>query len=128
MSKPTKSDIKEFVYSCSETGSNNYNDFLKHITEIIESDCRAFIVDGEVFWNSYLTYKRYKPYLQQINEDIVRSHLIKNAHSLFSKINRSKNNVEIEISMFPYESSYTILVTYDALNQTYKISVPNEFC
>ena len=124
----TESDIKEFVYSCSEIGSNNYNDFLKHITEIIESDCRTFIVDGEVFWNSYLTYKRYKPYLQQINEDIVRSHLIKNAHSLFSKINRSKNNVEIEISMFPYESSYTILVTYDALNQTYKISVPNEFC
>ena len=128
MSKPTKSDIKEFVYSCSEIGSNNYNDFLKHITEIIESDCRTFIVDGEVFWNSYLTYKRYKPYLQQINEDIVRSHLIKNAHSLFSKINRSKNNVEIEISMFPYESSYTILVTYDALNQTYKISVPKECC
>ena len=124
----TESDIKEFVYSCSEIGSNNYNDFLKHITEIIESDCRTFIVDGEVFWNSYLTYKRYKPYLQQINEDIVRSNLIKNAHSLFSKINRSKNNVEIEISMFPYESSYTILVTYDALNQTYKISVPNEFC
>ena len=124
----TESDIKEFVYSCSEIGSNNYNDFLKHITEIIESDCRTFIVDGEVFWNSYLTYKRYKPYLQQINEDIVRSHLIKNAHSLFSKINRSKNNVEIEISMFPYESSYTILVTYDALNQTYKISVPKEYC
>ena len=124
----TESDIKEFVYSCSEIGSNNYNDFLKHITEIIESDCRTFIVVGVVFWNSYLTYKRYKPYLQQINEDIVRSHLIKNAHSLFSKINRSKNNVEIEISMFPYESSYTILVTYDALNQTYKISVPKECC
>ena len=124
----TESDIKEFVYSCSETGSNNYNDFLKHITEIIESDCRAFIVDGEVFWNSYLTYKRYKPYLQQINEDIVRSHLIKNAHSLFSKINRSKNNVEIEISMFPYESSYTILVRYDAVEKRYKISVPKEYC
>ena len=124
----TESDIKEFVYSCSETGSNNYNDFLKHITEIIESDCRAFIVDGEVFWNSYLTYKRYKPYLQQINEDIVRSHLIKNPHSFFCMINRSENDVEIVIHMFPYESSYTILVTYDALNQTYKISVPKECC
>ena len=121
----TESDIKEFVYSCSETGSNNYNDFLKHITEIIESDCRAFIVDGEVFWNSYLIYKTY---LQQINEDIVRSHLIENVHSFFSKINRSENHVEIEIRMFPYESSYTILVTYDALQKSYKISVPNEFC
>ena len=121
----TESDIKEFVYSCTETEPNNYNDFLKHITEIIESDCRTFIVDGEVFWNFY---PKYKTYLQQINEDIVRSHLIENAHSLFSKINSSENDVNIEIHMFPYESSFTILVCYDALNQTYKISVPKEYC
>ena len=121
----TESDMKEFIYSCSEFGSNNYNDFLKHITEIIESDCRAFIVDGEVFWNSY---RKYKTYVQRINEDIVRSHLIKNAHSLFCEINRSENDVNIEIHMFPYESSFTILVSYDALNKRYKITLPKDFC
>ena len=120
----TESDIKEFVYSCEETGSNNYYDFLEHITEIIEADCRAFIVDGEVFWNSYI---QYKSYLQQINEDY-RRHLIKNAHSFFCRINRSKNDVNIEICMFPAESSFTILVNYDAVEKRYKISVPKEFC
>lgn len=118
---PAFSGCKNFIYACNIDAS--YADFLKDTTEIIESDCRAFIVDGEIFWNSYSN----KTYLQTINEDIVRSHLIQNAHSLFCQINRSNKNVKIQIYMFPYDSAYCIWVSYDALDKTYTISVPKEF-
>ena len=112
----------EFIYSSDNEAS--YGEFLKHITEIIESDCRAFIVDGEIFWNSYSNMT----YLQAINEDIVRSHLIENAHSLFCKINKSEENIYLEIYMFPYDSAFLITVLHDAINKSYKVVIPKEFC
>lgn len=121
-------DYECYVYYKDNDGS--YNEFLKHVTKIISSDARAFVVNDEIFWNSYPE----KSYLQTINEDIVRSHLIENPHSLFCQINRSEENVDIQICMFPHKTynfpfdcAWIIEVTYNAPDHTYRLRVPKEY-
>ena len=114
-------DYQCYVYYKDNDGS--YKDFLKHVRQIISSDARAFVVNDEIFWNSYPE----KSYLQTINEDIVRSHLLETPHSsLFCKINRSEESVDIQIYMFPFDCAWMIEVNYNALDHTYRILVPIE--
>ncbi len=94
----------------------DYAALSKLIKEYVGADCWAFVVNGEIIFNSYIEKKTYK---DKLVERGLRNQIIDNPHAtILVEINRKDENVSIEIYMFGTHP-FMLQITYDAEEQTY---------
>lgn len=92
---------------------------LEHeVSETIEADCHAVVMNGEVVYNMYqeLTYR------ERILEYVIREQLSEDTHRhLFVPLLRKRQSFTIELYMFQ-ENPWKIVIEYDISSKEFQIS------
>ena len=94
--------------------TDEYIDLVKFISEIVGSDCWAFVVNGEVIFNGYVE----QTFVDKLTDTIYKDKIIENPRSILMHINREDKDTTIEIYMF-VNHPYKYVINYS--NKIYSI-------
>jgi hypothetical protein len=94
--------------------TDEYIDLVKFISEIVGSDCWAFVVNDEVIFNGYVE----QTFVDKLTDTIYKDKIIENPRSILMHINREDKDTTIEIYMFQ-NHPYKYVINYS--NKIYSI-------
>ena len=97
----------------------SYNEVLLNVSEFVNGDCHAIVLDGEIIYNIYNEELSYR---EKINEDIVRQKIADQPHRhLFCQVLRKNKDFTVEIFMFK-ENPWKLVIRFDLDNSQFHLS------
>jgi hypothetical protein len=105
-----------------KSNTDEYNEFTKFISEIVDADCIAFTINDEIIFNGY----GQKTYVEKLVDTIFRDKIIENPSSILGHINRENKDVIIEIYLM-YAHPYKYVINYNNNIYSIKRYISKEF-